>query len=483
MTKKTMIIIAIICVAAAALVAGGIYYFKNFKEQKEYYAKHFFQETYINGTDVSGKTIKEVEEMLIPDVSDYSMEIQFRNDDTETIKGSDIDFQATEDGGIKSVFLNQPEYKMFQKFERSDNKIKIRYIFDETKLGEIIDEMPELQEENMIEPKAEDIVFHDGKFELVPGEEGTIINKETFLDAVKEALKTKSARLNISQNETIYKPIEGKRTKEEVETEIEELNKYCATTITYTLPSGPIVLDGNTLKTWLDKDIDGHYKKRKDTWDEKVREFLNNLQAACNTIGAPREFKTTSGETVTVQGGNYGNELNWEEEYKLLNKQLEEGGTYERDPVYSIWEVSKENNGIGNTYVEVDLSKQHLWYYVDGEVILESDLVSGLPTEKRITPEGVFLVWEKQSPAVLVGEKDANGVPEYRTTVDYWMAFNGGIGFHDAVWQPAFGGDMWLTNGSHGCINLPYSTAQAMYGMMNYNTPIVCFYSEPYTLY
>ena len=42
------------------------------------------------------------------------------------------------------------------------------------------------------------------------------------------------------------------------------------------------------------------------------------------------------------------------------------------------------------TYVEVNLSRQHLWFYVDGELIVESDFVSGLPTAERETATGAF---------------------------------------------------------------------------------------------
>ena len=73
--------------------------------------------------------------------------------------------------------------------------------------------------------------------------------------------------------------------------------------------------------------------------------------------------------------------------------------------------------------------------------MLETDIVSGLPTPDRITPEGVYDVLYKESPSILVGENDPEtGEPIYKQEVRYWMQFTwSGVGFHDADWQPALG--------------------------------------------
>lgn len=118
-----------------------------------------------------------------------------------------------------------------------------------------------------------------------------------------------------------------------------------------------------------------------------------------------------------------------------------------------------------------------MWYYQDGNVIFESDIVSGLASDpKRKTPPGIFTLYYKKSPDVLRGTKKADGTYSYEQPVTYWMPFNGGIGFHDADWQPYFGGDRYLTGGSHGCINMPPDKAGELYNIIQYNVPIVCFY-------
>ena len=108
---------------------------------------------------------------------------------------------------------------------------------------------------------------------------------------------------------------------------------------------------------------------------------------------------------------------------------------------------------------------------------MECDVVTGAPEESKATPAGVYYISEKQSPSVLIGEIQADGNPEYEQEVDYWMRVTqSGIGFHDADWQPAFGGDLYLSRGSHGCINMSKYDAQTLYSMIDMGVPVVIHY-------
>ena len=73
------------------------------------------------------------------------------------------------------------------------------------------------------------------------------------------------------------------------------------------------------------------------------------------------------------------------------------------------------------------------------------------------------------------GKKLPNGRYEYQSHVNYWMPFNGGIGLHDATWRSKFGGDIYVTSGSHGCINLPKDKAEKIYDIIDKNMPIIVY--------
>ena len=87
-------------------------------------------------------------------------------------------------------------------------------------------------------------------------------------------------------------------------------------------------------------------------------------------------------------------------------------------------------------------------------------LIHILTKSGRMTPPGVFGLTYKTKNAVLKGE-------DYETPVNYWMPFNGNIGMHDATWRRKFGGEVFIKNGSHGCINLPLESAKEIYSYIS----------------
>ena len=101
--------------------------------------------------------------------------------------------------------------------------------------------------------------------------------------------------------------------------------------------------------------------------------------------------------------------------------------------------------------------------------MMESDFVSGNSAKGYDTPAGVYSITYKQRDATLKGEN-------YETPVSYWMPFNKNIGMHDATWRGSFGGTIYLTSGSHGCVNLPLNMAAAIYEYVSTGFPVVCYY-------
>jgi len=113
--------------------------------------------------------------------------------------------------------------------------------------------------------------------------------------------------------------------------------------------------------------------------------------------------------------------------------------------------------------------------YVNGKCIVESPFVSGNVAGGYATPVGIYYLTYKTTNTFLEGYNGDGS--KYSSFVNYWMPFNGGIGLHDATWRSKFGGNIYLTNGSHGCINLPYSVAQKIYNNINTSIPIILYNS------
>jgi len=142
-----------------------------------------------------------------------------------------------------------------------------------------------------------------------------------------------------------------------------------------------------------------------------------------------------------------------------------------REPKYEQRAFVEGADDIGNTYIEIDYTNQHLWYYKDGSLVVDSDIVSGNLNNGNGSPDGVFKVISRQSPATLKGE-------DYESDVTYFMPFAYNVGLHDASWRSSFGGSIYKNGGSHGCINLPYDAADTIYKNVELGTPVVAYYRE-----
>ena len=116
-----------------------------------------------------------------------------------------------------------------------------------------------------------------------------------------------------------------------------------------------------------------------------------------------------------------------------------------------------------HTYIEISISNQKLNYYQKNKLVLSSDVVTGY---NNWTPTGEFSVLNKARNIYLVGQN-------YRSFVQYWIAFKGiNYGMHDASWRNAFGGEIYKTNGSHGCVNMPIANAKKLYELVEIGTPV-----------
>ena len=203
---------------------------------------------------------------------------------------------------------------------------------------------------------------------------------------------------------------------------------------------------------------------------EQIAEYVAFLANRYDTKGKPHTFTTTRGEELTLEKEvTYGWSLDQEKTADLINRMIWAGRQETAEPVYRQTAASPDReNDIGDTYVEIDLDRQHLYLYEKGKMILETDFVSGKVMAGAGTPNGVFAIFGKQRHAILRGE-------DYETPVNYWMPFIRGVGLHDATWRGRFGGYLYVNGGSHGCVNLPLQKAAEIYDHVEIGTPVICY--------
>lgn len=210
---------------------------------------------------------------------------------------------------------------------------------------------------------------------------------------------------------------------------------------------------------------------------DKVKEYLRGIGKKYDTKGTKRSITTPDGKKTTVTGGTYGWEVDEAKELELLTADIKAGKETKREPAYVQKAASREEQDWGTTYIEVDLTTQHMWLIVDGGVVFSTDIVTGKPTPEKETPQGVYDILEKKRNKTLRGDRQTDGSYEYETPVSYWMRVTWtGIGFHDATWQSAFGGELYKTKGSHGCINMSLKDAGTLYDKIDLGYPVVMHY-------
>ena len=437
-----------------------------------FFIGHFFVNTTINGKDFSGKSAADVEEYLKEQVKDYELELIELNNETDVIKGSDISLVYKEDSSVEDALKKQnPILWVTSLFSKSSQNINIQVDYDESKLEEKIQSVKAVTQEQT-EPASAYPKFDGESFVVEPEVYGTAVNLEVLSEKIKDYITEFDPTLDMLEEECYKLP---KYTSEspEVQAACDTMNQYCKASITYPMTEN-VVVDKSLISTWLTYDENMQVIFNEDA----VREWMRTFGATYDTVGATRTITSPSGKTVEVSGGTYGWSIDEETEAQNLINSIKNGEVATREPAYAQTAASHSAQDWGTTFIEVDLSAQHMWYIVDGSVAFQADVVTGLPTPDRATPSGVYSILYTERNATLVGEKDpATGEPIYRTPVSYWMPFTWqGHGFHDATWQPGFGGSLYQSLGSHGCVNMSYSDAGTLFGMISAGTPVVLHY-------
>jgi hypothetical protein len=242
------------------------------------------------------------------------------------------------------------------------------------------------------------------------------------------------------------------------------LNKYVRANITYIFGNEKEKLGENIINEWLSVNEDLEVKIS----EIEAIKYIRALSRKYDTVGIARNFKTSIGKIVEVKGGLYGWKINQADETKALLEDIRLGIAVEKEPIYTQKALSRGKNEIGNTYVEVNITRQHLWFYKNGKLITQGDVVTGNPNRGNSTVVGTYMLNYKQKGANLTG-------PGYEAEVTYWMPFYGNIGIHDASWRYSFGGDIYKSKGSHGCINAPLYLAKTIFDNIEDGTPIICY--------
>ena len=453
--KKIMLGVLIGYVALLVIAYGiGVFYYSN----------RFLSGTEINGMDCSGKTVEEVENNMESQIASYQLVLKERGDKSEAISASQISMEYISDGKIQELKEQQNPFTWFLAFARhQDYTLSATTSYDETALNAAVDALDCFKEENVVQPVDAHLEVQDGQYVIVEETQGTALDSDKVKEAVKNAIDSGETLLDLDQAGCYIEP-SVLSTDENLAKQRDEGNKLLTVTVTIDFSDRQEVIDADVMKDWLTTNEEGAV----DLDRTKVREYVQQLQYEYDTFGSSREFTTSSGQTITVSGGDYGWLIAPNDTTTKIIDTIKSGQSQTIEPEYTYTGYCRDTNDIGNTYVEISLDQQHMWFYKDGQLIVETDVVTGCHNRGWDTHTGVYAIMYKERDATLVGEG-------YNSAVSYWMPFYANVGIHDASWRSSFGGSIYLNNGSHGCVNTPTENAATIYNNIEKGVPVVVY--------
>ncbi len=436
-----------------------------------FYKDVFMINTWINGIYCTGKSVEEVNTELLLQTKAPFLTIINRDGETGIIDMSKVAYQEDYTLSLLAQKENQnPWLWPLELLEKKDISILPERVWDEGALKLRIIELDIVKKE-ISEILKVKIVKGDSGYELYDNLYG-VLQPDLLADFANQTFRNGEITVYM-QSSNAYQDMPATPKQQETRKQWERLQEYLDCGIVYDMGAEQIELDRTITSDFVLVDEDGKFILDEENgfqMDElAVEKFIDELAAEYNTCDSTLSFAATRGDIVEVDYVTYGTELDVEAEKAYLKEAFANGIREKHVPAYLQEGYVRGKNDIGNTYIEVDMGNQKLYAYKNGELLLETDIVTGNMKRKWDTPEGVNFVYNKQKNRTLRG-------PGYATPVDFWMPVKGSIGLHDADWRKEFGGEIYMTNGSHGCVNIPPEVMSTIYDEYEIGTPVIMFY-------
>lgn len=439
-----------------------------------YYTEGFSFDTWVNGVYCTGRTVQEVNSELVGMFKTESLTVDSSFFDSEEIRLSDIDFSVDYTDSLENIYMNRSGWNWVSNLFSSSDKKRIYPVisYDHEKL---LNQVSKLLIVNEFDSKAHQFseisYSEDCGYTYYEQLSGEIYQDEIVKLIEKELLDFEDFEILVTEEYLHERPL-----TEEIIHNREvwnEISSFLETKLYFDMGAEIIPVDAAVLSRFI-------------FWDETKKEFLktedgsfllnNNAQidfidALCDsydTYMKPRDYTTYNGEEKHIELSIYGTRLNRRAEEEYFVNAIANGVKETHIPAYTHEAYCRGLNDIGDTFIEVDLTNQVLYFVKDGELLMTCDIVSGKPTGGNATPEVVGYIVRKSRNTTLRGEG-------YASFVKYWMPFYKADGLHDASWQSKFGGDRYIRYGSHGCINMQLDDVSQLYEYAEVGMPVIVY--------
>lgn len=464
--RKKRIWLCLCVILVSLCVLGGFLFlwYWNYRT----YQNVFYEGTLINGMDVSHQTVDQAA-TAAAQLPESVITLQLL-DGTETIDCSAIDLKVVCDVDEVQDLLQQqdPEHWYQNQQQTHSYQVSRTYQWQETLLESAVQDLQAVSGPQVKAPKDAYLEKTSKGFVIIPEDHGNTLNVSRVVQVIQTALQAGQFEVDLVENDC-YETASILQDDPNLVQKKDALNTLCQREIRIDLTDGEEILDVTILSDWLQ--FDGTNAVF-DT--QKVDDYVSYLVGTYTTYGTERDFHTSKGTVISVGGSDgdtYGFYMDPVETKARLWSALESKGGSTVVPAWTSTALVRDsvNGDIGTTYVEISIEDQHMWYYRDGELYVDTDVTTGMMVPGRMTPTGVFQIMNKLEDYTMTGSY-GSAWSNYVMPIDW-----SGICIHDAPWRSLYGGDYYIQDGSHGCINTPYEPMKAIFEVIELGTPVVIY--------
>ena len=462
--KIRLAILGLLGVAIVAVCGLAVVYLMQNQQKINYYRSHFLPATTINGIDCSEMTVDEVYKAFEAVVENFELHVVgvngdfvLTNDEADMKMSIDIDFND---------ILDQQDHSAYKVAADNPQNLTITAAVsvDEDNLRKLVEQEAIFQ--NMTESHSCTVTYNEttNSFDLGESVHGTHVNILDVEKRVIECFKILKSELDL-ESEGYYGKIVD--INDAVKSSVSMMNQCLKASVVLDFEeAGSETMDPAILRECLKTDDD--MLLAFDT--APLAKWVASVADIHDTAGKKHQFHTTSGRDIEVSGGTYGWKINQDATVQAIAGTIQAGQAFNQAPDYSQIAMNHVGVDVGTTYIEVDLTNQILYYYKNGVLSIQTNIISGDVKGGNITPNGVFSVYAKETNKSIKNDNDSTA-----HDVAYWMPFYGNYGIQDASWRSSFGGSIYVTNGSNGSIYVSSNAAEQIFQAIGDNVPVVIY--------
>lgn len=456
--RRAIVLAVVLVIVLGCAYGTGVWYFED----------HFLPHSQTNGHDVSLLTTEALAKDLSDDAQAYTLTVR-AGDFSTTLGAQDVGLNVDATSAAADAMMQQRQLVPRWPLELTndhDYKVTAGFSVDEQAVSDLVASQVDTYNQTATQPQDATVGYSDDTGSYVVNAEvaGTALVPEEVESAAVTAARAMSPSASCGEEALVQPTLRSDDAT--LNAAADMANQMLEVTI-------PLTVDGTTKLTvgraqtaeWI-------------TFDENHAVGVDSSAVAryVKSSVVPACAKSDDAHTYSV-------------DHKALTASLASAVEGLSSAPIEVPLVAKEKAKSGETkgttqtawngsgrYIDVDISSQYACLFDDqGNVLWESSIVTGNTSEGRSTPSGTYAINAKTTNMKLVGaDEDHDGEPDYVSQVDYWMPFIGNsYGFHDATWRSKFGGTIYKSNGSHGCVNLPHAKAQQLFGLVSVGDKVV----------